>query len=171
MILSRAAFFRGEAGGPSEENGIRLPPLSSGKPRCERAVSAPICLKITSRARRSSRSTRSRPRHPPQLETRCASFFHSDIRRAGTCSRDLRSVQVGGRAPKRGDRYGRLFVHSRTGLYFPLLRGWRSQSRILRGRGSDHKKRGWGMDKVWEIDDANVVKAKFGAFGSKVVNL
>ena len=27
------------------------------------------------------------------------------------------------------------------------------------------------MDKVWEIDDANVVEAKFGAFGKKVVKL
>ena len=27
------------------------------------------------------------------------------------------------------------------------------------------------MDKVWEIDDANVVNAKFGAFGGKVVKL
>jgi hypothetical protein len=27
------------------------------------------------------------------------------------------------------------------------------------------------MDKVWEIDDANVVEAKFGAFGGKVVRL
>ena len=27
------------------------------------------------------------------------------------------------------------------------------------------------MDKVWEVDDANVVEAKFGAFGGKVVRL